>query len=234
VSLRVGDVNGDDWPDVAYIDERTDDANGNLGIMLNRGDGSFAPPTFTFVSRWVRSLVLADVDDDGDLDAAATGGGDDVLSVMSNDGTGTFGAAVNFPTLRLPRQVVAGDFDGDGDVDLAVSIDGFDNRGVSIFENDGSGAFQATSHDRSSADVFNLVASDFNNDGVMDLTYSSAYSAYLRVGTADGAPPPLVEYGSGSWLNGLIVADYNADGRPDLRAWPQNGGVQDLLTVCLR
>jgi len=61
----------------------------------------------------------------------------------------------------------------------------------------------------------------------------SAQSAYLLVRTADGASSPPVEYVARDWLRGLTVADYNADGRLDLRAWPQTSAIQDLLTVCL-
>lgn len=64
----IGDINGDDAPDIVLpLDE------GRTSVMLNNGDGTFAPPQAILADFRVSSrIVVADMDGDGTNDVVST------------------------------------------------------------------------------------------------------------------------------------------------------------------
>jgi len=96
-------------------------------VYLNDGDGTFDTVSHTVGpgNDATHSLVLGDVDGDGDLDLAIDNfGGQNV--VYLNDGDGTFDTtSCNFGVGDDNTWSLAlGDVDGDGTLDLAVGNDG--------------------------------------------------------------------------------------------------------------
>jgi len=149
--VKSADLDGDGDADVVVAGDDYSTATSNpagIQILFNQGGETLAPPTGIQADSpggWADSVLLADLDADGDLDLTATHRHDDLVSVFFNQGNGTFQPA---PPLKLaddsgPVFVAAADLDGDGDLDLAVA----NNRSnsVAIFFNDGSGAFLPSS-----------------------------------------------------------------------------------------
>ncbi|MDJ1305711.1 MAG: VCBS repeat-containing protein, partial [Candidatus Midichloria sp.] len=63
-----------------------------------------------------------------------------------------------------------------------------------------------------------IVASDFNNDGIADLTNANLYSNSVSVllGNRDGTFQSPIAYSTGTLTQGVAVGDFNGDGRPDV------------------
>ncbi len=126
-------------------------------VFLNDGVGNFtelagAVPNYTLP---VYSAALADVDGDGDLDAALGIGGDDCAGqdrLLINDGSGQFvdETAARLPVIVEGASVLSfADSDGDGDQDLLVqtlSLTWFfvAQTPTYLLVNDGSGHFTTT------------------------------------------------------------------------------------------
>jgi hypothetical protein len=92
----IGDFDGDGRPDVAKIDRQ---APGRDGISVTLS-GS---PEAVSLGASVESLILDDVDHDGDLDLLATTGTGDVL-IWVNDGHGQFTRRPQSPTRTVSGQ----------------------------------------------------------------------------------------------------------------------------------
>jgi hypothetical protein len=127
-------------------------------------------------------LDVADFNEDGFDDVAATLTASGDLRVLFGDGVGTGGFATvvgtdAFLTLtvgtsdeaKTQRDVKAGDFNGDGHTDLAVSVEGLD--AVAIFSGDGEGAFTGPELVSTGVDSAptRLAVGDLNDDAVDDL-----------------------------------------------------------------
>jgi uncharacterized repeat protein (TIGR01451 family) len=113
---KLGDLNGDDRPDLGVMDEPTAGSR-RLLLMFSTAGGGFSAPVNANADPSVVHTASADFDDDGDLDlvsAQSIGG----VAVQLNDGTGTFGAPVNWPAPILAH-VLVGDFNNDGLPDIA-------------------------------------------------------------------------------------------------------------------
>jgi hypothetical protein len=114
----VGDLDGDGWLD-AFISW----AGGSF-LMMNDGAGDLVPTQPLTTAGDALSpgiaVALADLDDDGDLDAwlGRWGAADELLW---NDGTGTFTAESVPGTEGATYSVAFADADGDGDLDAYVS-----------------------------------------------------------------------------------------------------------------
>jgi len=76
------------------------------------------------------SVVIADLDSDGERDIAVTNFAGATVSVLRNKGGGVFEAAVDYPAGTEPVSVFAEDLNGDGRPDLAIT--NFDASTVSV------------------------------------------------------------------------------------------------------
>jgi hypothetical protein len=124
--LAIGDFNADGKPDFATADfvSGTGVAQGNTGVAINGGMGSFFAPVDYPTGDNAFGVVTADFDGDGRLDLALTNTNTDNFSVLLGNGNGTFQNAVQFPCGHLPRGIATADFNGDGKPDLVIANEG--------------------------------------------------------------------------------------------------------------
>jgi WD40 repeat protein len=163
-----------------------------------------------------QAIQVADIDRDGTLDILAGGYDLDEIVYFANDGTLPTPAwerrviaedpdgegGIEQGALDGPRSVRAGDLDGDGDVDIAVASD-LDDR-VSWFESDGLMPPSFTLHvltDDLAGGDFDAFANeprkvrleDIDDDGDLDLLFSSRADDQIGWFDNDGAMPPTFE-----------------------------------------
>jgi hypothetical protein len=114
-SLAVGDVNGDGTPDLLVVNQCADSvcANGTLGVLLGKGDGTFktAVPAMILPQSFA-ALAVADFNGDGKLDVASAG------FLLTGNGDGTFQGPVDLGASG--GGIAVGDFNLDGRPDLAI------------------------------------------------------------------------------------------------------------------
>lgn len=163
--IECGDVYGDGDCDIAVLD-----GAGSLFIYENRDSGrSFAAHAACAPSGGSppSSMALADLDGDGDLDAAVCTR-DGGVSWLENAGTDPWTEHVISIGERQPAGVCACDVDRDGDRDLVVSLSG--SLGVAWFENPGPAGVWARHDLRSDAHCFAVMQSDgFGPEGGPDI-----------------------------------------------------------------
>jgi uncharacterized protein (TIGR03437 family) len=137
-SLAVGDFNLDGMADLAVANNSTD----SVSVLLRNGDGTFQVAGKYSVGSGLSSIVIADINGDGNTDlAVATRSG---VGVLLGNGDGTFQASVNYDAGNSPASIAAADFNGDSKTDLEVATLG----GVTIllgttFTNTNSASYAA-------------------------------------------------------------------------------------------
>ncbi len=122
-SVFSADLDGDGDNDLAVANGGFSTSPGNtVSVLLNNGDGTFAPKVEYGVGSRPWSLFSADLDGDGDNDLAVANRDGNSVSVLLNNGDGTFAPKVDYFVGHLPLSVFGADLDGDGDNDLATAI----------------------------------------------------------------------------------------------------------------
>ena len=170
-SIRAGDLNGDGAPDLV-VGAGTFGVSGR--VLWNDGNGRFSLPMPVPMPRFERA-VLADVDQDGDLDILG-GGGTEPLGLARNEFGRFFvnASAQWFPEPLRASSLQVADFDADGDVDLLAGNRILWNSGTALRESP-EGSFDT----RLAAFTFANAIGDFDGDGDTDVIYAT--SAYDRV-----------------------------------------------------
>ncbi len=233
VFLKIGDFNGDGWPDIVVT------GVSGVQILHNNGDGTFTSPR-TITKLYLLTLAVGDFNGDGRLDlVGATDGGptDGQLYVMLRKPGGGFEQPVVYDIGNgsgIPnggKTIAVGDFNRDGALDLAV-VNGDDS--ISILLGNGDGTFQPqTVYQTGSSGDFPtaLLTADFNGDGKLDLARAAAlYTAGVAIllGNGDGTfQTPQLAVRSSAY--GLAAGDFNADGKLDLALGLNGSGTGIIL-----
>lgn len=144
-----------------------------------------------------------------------------VVSAFRNFG-GRFDLAWQASTATVAANPVVhdavGDFNGDGREDFAVSTGSlFTVFFAGPVVNGAPGAPSSTSFTGTSAVVADLVAADFNGDGLDDIAYCDNAKATIRLSAGLSFALPN-DFNLGSSVTGaeLTVGDVDGDGDPDL------------------
>lgn len=135
-SLALGDLDNDGDPDVLLGNGR------GAGVWINQGGaqagqaGVFSASEDAITGGQTRSVVLADLDGDGDLDALIVG--KRRAALWWNDGQGHFTRAVQSFPCSDRQNLTTGDFNGDGWTDIFIAK--YD-KSSQVWFNDGKGGF---------------------------------------------------------------------------------------------
>lgn len=162
-----------------------------------------------------RAVTSADFDSDGDADLAVTNSGGDQMLVLPGDGSGGFGDAVPYNTGTAPYAIAGADLNGGG-VDLVTA--NRDSNNISVFLNNGSGAFSGSTYGTGTGPVA-VIAAELdglnNNDLVAVNSGGNSISVLLNNGT--GTFPAKTDYSTNLSLpSGVAAADMDGDGALDL------------------
>lgn len=236
-SIAAGDFNGDGKPDLAVVNvasgQTATPIDGNLSILLNVGDGTFQPAVDYQPCPSPVSVLLADLDHDGNLDVIAMDQSSAGMSgVLLGNGDGTFQLPLPF-SARGHGPFVLGDFNDDGKLDMA--------SWAGVFLGNGDGTFQPAVTLGLSVFSTIAVATDINGDGKLDLVgwYTAfcidrtnctpgVYPAIL-LGRGDGTFSQLTDTFPAAIVGVRAAADFNGDNLPDLVGIDGSSGKVNIL-----
>jgi hypothetical protein len=226
-----------------------------LSTWLGNGTGNFTPvvPISQGESGW--PIAVGDFNGDGILDLAVVDNypyyvSDYVYILLGNgDGTFTFAPELPMNLPHFPISIAVGDFNGDGIPDLVI-VNEFDGgiglpNSVTVWLGDGTGNFSAPSYITHIltgwAENPVLVVGDFNGDGIPDLAvanvpgvvngpgvFINTVNVFLGDGTGKfnaAATNPVI----GTHAGGMVAADFNGDGIPDLAVTDDDNNTVTIL-----
>jgi hypothetical protein len=219
-SVAIGDLDGDQVPDLAVANTASD----NVSVLLGLGDGTFAAAAYYAAGDESWSVALGDLDGDGDTDLAVANAGSDNVSVLLGLGDGTFAAAVPYAAGNHPTSVAIGDLDGDLVSDLALANTGsfplYDDGSVSVLLGLGDGTFApAVSYSAGERPV-SVAIGDLDGNQVPDLAVANSdpddSTVSVLLGLGDGTFAATVNYAAARGLGSVAIGDLDGDQVPDL------------------
>ena len=248
VSVAIGDVNGDGKPDLIVANCEPDPVyrcqnqvvDGVMGVLLAKGDGTFAPPvTYDSGGTGPTSVAVADVNGDGRLDlivsnCSHTGiagcpgsyaGGE--VSILLGNGDGSFQSALSYSSGGIgASSAVVSDVNADGKPDIVVA--NFQNTYynatsglLGVLLGNGDGTFQpVVTYKPIGVDTFSVAVADVNGDQKVDLVTAdgvcrtatlNAGCVSVLLGNGDGTFQPAVPYDSGGGSSASAASAAIAD-----------------------
>ncbi len=215
--LATADVTGDGVPDIVVVNSGLS----QVVVYPGLGGGMLGAPMVTQTAApagTLRGVVLADLDNDGDLDinALSSPGG---VYPLENNGSGSFGTfSQNQPTTTYgtdARTAVSSDFNLDGFVDLYKLSASGEGR---LLIGDGAGGFLNGASNTLPSGAGNPILGDFDGDGLDDVitvNFGHDTAAYLR---NDGAGALNLNqlFATGDGPVSALAGDWDNDGDTDL------------------
>ena len=197
--LAVADFNGDGKVDLAvanYGGNGVVGVVGTVGILLNKGNGTFAAATtsttYSTGGSNPRSIAVGDFNGDGKPDLAVANYTSGTVGILLNKGNGTFATATTYGTGGSdPRGILSGDFNSDGKANLAVTNNGSDDVGILLGSGNGMFSAATTFSTGSGSEPFGLAVGDFNGDGKPDLAVTDSKTDAVGILLNSYGPAPV-------------------------------------------
>jgi hypothetical protein len=203
---------------------------GQFTVAAAPATGLFGPGSDPAVGQGPITVVLGDVDGDGDLDLLTANFSGSSVSVRLNNGQGTFGGGSTVALTGNVRSLVLGDMDGDGDLDLlAPDYNNGTGTTVNLRINNGQGLFSGSQAVPVGPGPYGVALGDVDGDGDLDmLATTTAYtggavSVQLNNGQGLFSTYQTVPVGANP-LN-LVVGDVDGDGDLDLLTGNSNANT---------
>jgi phospholipase C len=228
MAITKGDFNGDGFVDLAVANQSAN----TVTILLGSAAGTFTSGTVLPTGNQPSSIFAADFNKDGNLDLAVGNYIDGTITIFLGDGTGSFSAVSTLLNSVSPISIAGGDMNADGFEDLVVA--NYMDDTISIFLGKGDGTFWATSTPALilSGPTYVGVA-DLTGDGLLDVAVvnKTANTVSVVPGNGDGTlnQKALTTLTTQTAPAGLAIADFNADGNPDLAVVNQTSGTVSVF-----
>ena len=229
--IITADINGDGKADIISTSGNNYySTNGIVSVLLNKGDGTFAPKTDYAINGAFASVTIADINGDGKADII----GMRVLgcyydsrfvSVLLNSGDGTFAPKADYALDGNINSVTTADINGDNKADIVImSMDTSNNTGkVSVLLSKGDGTFAPTTDYASDWFLDSVITADLNGDSKADIVVTSMGDAYnntckvrVLLGNSDGIFAPTTDYAIDGTFTSAITSDLNGDSKADI------------------
>ncbi len=225
ISIYTGDLNGDDYPDVAvacYWREM-------LSVILNNGDGTFGGFDWYYIPYYSECVDGADLDNDGDIDMITANSDDNNVAVLLNYGDGSFALRTFYVVGGNPRSVVAANLDDDDDIDLVAA--NYWNGRISVLLNNGDATFANYIPYSVEGNPRSVFAADLDGDGDKDIITanlnSNTASLLFNDGNGNFALDSVRPVGSEPFS--VYAADFNGDDKVDIAAANSGDGTVSVL-----
>jgi FG-GAP-like repeat len=230
--LVVGDLDEDGYPDLAVVESPGQSA-GVLQVFFGNGDGTFhAGPRYQLGIDPI-SIAAADFNGDGHLGVAVANSNQlekrGSVMVFVGNGKGKLAKTGKYVVAGSPWSIAAADLNGDKFPDLAVTQETLGS--VAVLLNDGTGKFgKPVTYHAGGGEVVDVKIADLRNNGSQDLIAVNASLSRIAIllnkgdGTFDAARfYTTVLSNQDQGADGVVIADFNLDGRLDLAASNQDG-----------
>jgi hypothetical protein len=213
-ALALADVEGDGDQDLLCTAWVPGFPSKVLTVSRNDGSGIFASPEIHSMGSIGASLVAADLDGDGSIDAVVDRA--NRIEYLRNAGDGTFEMPVEVGAASRVKHLVTGDIDLDGNEDIAAVSD----EHIFIAFNDGGGSFptERAIPIGGRLEPVILALLDLSLDGAPDVAVARRSDRDLRLlinlGTREflEVPAPSIS-GTPAYVLG---AEMDGDGRDDI------------------
>jgi Bacterial Ig-like domain (group 3)/FG-GAP-like repeat len=257
-AVTIGDVNGDNNPDVITVTTQP----GNVRVLLGNGDGTLQPASVGYATGGnVRTqAIVDDFNNDGNKDLMVS---DLEFSFvyLQGYGDGSFRSALNYYSAPgggfHPNGVgiASGDFNGDGIPDIVMG--NFNNTattGITVFISNPDGSMNAgVAYNPPGLTLLQFVGvADFNGDGNLDVAATNSANL-IGCGTQPcGVVEIFTGAGTGKFTTtpatfptgqsatdptrsalGEVVGDFNGDGWPDLAIVNNYSGTSADVAILL-
>jgi len=225
--------------DLAVADSSTQ----TVRVLTGDGTGNFTQSSSVSTQGTPNGIVAGDFNRDGFTDLAVVNAGSGTVSILQGQGNGSFTPltpiSIGAATGTGSSFISAMDIRGIGRTDLVVG--NTLGNSLAMLLNTASGGFQSVLNLPVANGPAYLAAGDFNRDGKPDLavTQGTGNTVSLLINNTLPTPEPgslnfaaahTLSNGHGNMADGIAVADFNHDGKPDIAAtYLEDNSVRVLM-----
>ena len=207
-------------------------ADAQVSVMVNAGEGAFAPPVDYPITAGSTSIAIGDVDGDGRPDIVVGGDGGGRIELLVNTGGARFRNVALCLCGGLSPSVALGDLDGDGSTDVVVANrlgeDGQTSGDLVVLLNDEGAPFKHDpAHYAAGAEPRSVAVHDVNGDDRPDVVVAGVCGVSVLLNAGDGRLADAVRYETVTGT--LALGDVDGDGDVDIVDTGPGGWSADVL-----